>query len=123
MIRWAEDLGIPALVAAADYGTERLDAGRAPEETKYNPIVGLVMCAAGYGLTAFGMGGNYTKNLGIASLDWAVRGVRALVAAGGITRVMGGSSSRLTMRRRVAASERTTYPAYVPEEPIIFSVT
>ena len=80
------------------------------------------MCAAGYGLTAFGMGGNYTKNLGIASMDWAVKGVRQMVAAGGITRSL-GSTSRLTMRRKIAASERTTYPSYVPEEPIIFSVT
>lgn len=121
MIRWAEDLGIPALVAAVDYGTERLDAGKAEGETKYNPIVGIVMCAAGYALTAFGMGGNYTKNLGIASMDWAVKGVRQLVAAGGITRALGSSSRGLAMRRRIGAQERGAYPTG-PEE-VIFSVT
>jgi len=108
MIKWAEDLGIPALVAVADYGTERLDAGKAEGETKYNPIVGIVMCAAGYGLTAFGMGGNYTKNLGIASLDWAVKGVRQLIAARGVS--LGVGSSRLTMRRSVRATAPPPLP-------------
>lgn len=122
MIRWAEDVGIPALVAAADYGTERLDEGKAPEETKYNPIVGLIMCVAGYGMTAFGMGGNYTKNLGIASMDWAVKGVRQLVAGAGITRAV-GSSSRLSMRKKVSAAETGRYPTYRPEEEVKFSVT
>jgi len=120
-IRIAEDVGIPALVAVADYGTERLDRDKAEGETKINPIMGMVFAAAGYALTAFGIGGDYTKNLGIASMDWGVRGLRSVLAARGV--ISAPASSRLAMRRRVSAKEATSYPTYKPEEEVVFSVT
>jgi len=121
-IRIAEDVGIPALVAVADYGTERLDKGKAEGETKINPIMGMVLAAAGYALTAFGIGGDYTKNLGIASMDWGVRGLRSMLAARGVV-TSSPTSSRLAMSRRVKAKEAATYPTYKPEEEVVFSVT
>ena len=90
-----EDLLFPGVVPILDYVfSEKVPA---TEPGKYADYAGLGTCLAGYGLAAFGFGGNYSKNIGIASLDWAVNAVRNLVKGAGVTRQV-SQSQRLVMR-------------------------
>lgn len=76
MIRWAEDLGAPALVAAADIATTEL-------KPIWNRWVGIGLAAVGYVAGGvLGMGGTFVKNLGIASFPWAAHGIYDMVKEG-----------------------------------------
>ena len=102
MIKIVEDVAVPLGVVGADFGTEYLDRDKTAEETKINPIVGTALFAAGYVLSALGIGGNYTKNMGMASMNWGIHSIKSLVEARGI--ISSRTSSRLAMRRRVSES-------------------
>jgi hypothetical protein len=119
MVRIVEDVLVPLGVTGAHMGLEKFDADKGPEETKISPIVGIVLLAAGYGLSAMGIGGNYTKNMAIASMDWGAHSIKEMVEARGLSPV----SRRLAMRSRVSASETSSVPTYAPEEEIVYSVT
>lgn len=116
MIKIVEDVAVPLGVVGADFGTEYFDRDKTAEETKVNPIVGTVLFAAGYILSALGIGGNYTKNMGIASMNWGIHSIKDLVEARGI--MSSRTSSRLAMRRRVSESTIVSPAATRSEETV-----
>jgi len=111
-----EDVLVPGIVPVVDYLTEKFPES---EPGKYADMTGIGMCVVGYGLNAFGIGGNMSKNIGIASLNWAVNSVRKLIAGTGITRsVNTASTGRLAMRpvsSRVSDSASRITRSYQPE--------
>jgi len=68
MIRWAEDLGAPAVVAGAYIVAEQYQ----PTWTK--PL-GIGLAALGFGLNYMRVGGQFTKNMGIAAMPWAMTSI------------------------------------------------
>ena len=113
-INLVEDVLVPGIVPLVDYLVS--DKFPAAEPGKYADYVGLGMCLAGYGLSAFGIGGNYSKNIGIASLDWAVSSIKNMVSTTKRTRVF-EPASRLAMRpaTRVGGSAPQIARSYQPE--------
>lgn len=89
MIRLVEDVGAPALVAAADIITL---------ETKpeWNEYVAYILTGIGYAGAAFKFGGDFVKNLGVASLPLTARNIYTRVKAGTPTAARAGS--RLALR-------------------------
>ncbi|GAJ17715.1 unnamed protein product [marine sediment metagenome] len=121
MFKIVEDVAVPLGVVGADFGTEYLDRDKTAEETKVNPIIGTALFAAGYILSALGIGGNYTKNMGIASMNWGIHSIKSLVETRGIA--MGGrTSSRLAMHRKVASSTIVS-PATTRTEETVSLIT
>lgn len=89
MIRVLPDVVTPAVVTGIDIGTAEFDARRIaenPEAIRVNPILGGLACAGGYILHIAGVGGDYTKNIGMISMPWFGRGlytaVRGAIAQG-----------------------------------------
>jgi len=74
MIRLAEDLGAPAVVAAVDIGTEKV-------KPEWNEYASYIAVGLGYILGAMGIGGNFAKNIGIASLPWAAKHIATRAGA------------------------------------------
>ncbi len=67
-IRLVEDVGAPVAVAAVDLITE----ATAPD---WNVPVSLVMAGGSYGAAMMGYGGDFMKNMGIASMPWAAKSI------------------------------------------------
>ena len=90
MIRWGEDLGAPAVVAVADVVTEMY-------KPTWNAPAGIILSVAGYVLGGYmRIGGQFTKNLGIAAAPWAMKAIYSYVKGGiGVT---APASGRLVMR-------------------------
>jgi len=78
MIRLAEDLGAPAVVAAVDIGTEKV-------KPEWNEYASYIACGLGYVLASMGIGGNLAKNIGIASLPWAAKHIATRAGAFGVS--------------------------------------
>ena len=98
MIKWVPDLGAPLTVTAVDLIVETT----APD---WNEWAAYIAAGGGY-LSAFmGWGGDFTKNVGIASFPWAAKKV--------YERVKGGASSRLNLRK----SGVSRYPAPATKSP------
>ena len=73
MIRWTEDLGAPALVAAADIATTEL-------QPTWNRWFGIGLAAVGYVAGGvLGIGGTFVKNVGIAAFPWAAHEIYQMV--------------------------------------------
>jgi len=107
MIRWAEDLGAPALVAAADIATDEL-------RPTWNRPLGIGLAAVGYILGGLvGMGGTFTKNIGIAAAPWAIGSIYQYIkeSAG----VSGRVVARSVSTSRIRSIGR--YPAKPTETP------
>jgi hypothetical protein len=120
-IKIFDDVVVPGVVPLMDWVfSEKVPA---EQPGKYADYVGLGLCLAGYGLAAFGIWDRYTKNIGIASLDWAVNSIRNLVKGAGATAAR--PTQRLVMRpaARVAGSETVVVPSYRPQEEVVMSVT
>lgn len=98
------DLGAPATVIAADLLTEKF-------QPNANEWVAYALTAVGYIGGVMGMGGDYVKNLGVASLPLTARHIANRVP-GFMTRSVRGSSASVvrTVRR---------YPG--PTQPAEFS--
>lgn len=116
MIRLVEDLGAPALVFGADWGTDYADSKSAATAFKLNRPVGIGLAAVGYIVGGWlGYGGTFVKNLGIASFDWAANAIKGYIQeAGGVT------SRATTQRAMVHSGARVgSYPAqHVAARPI-----
>jgi hypothetical protein len=78
-IRMVPDLGAPVTVTAVDLITE----ATAPD---YNEWASYVLAAGGYVSAFMGWGGDFAKNVGIASFPWAAKKI--------YERVRGGAASR-----------------------------
>jgi len=107
MIRWVEDLGAPALVAAADIATDEL-------KPTWNRPVGIGLAAAGYILGGFlGMGGTFVKNIGIAAAPWAIGSIYQYVKeSSGVS----GRAQRAPVASRLSRPI-SRYPAPAFETP------
>lgn len=90
MIRWGEDLGAPAVVAAASIVTDTY-------KPTWSKPVGIGLAVAGYVLNYMRIGGQFTKNLGIAAAPWAMLSIYDYIKGGvGLTAPVSGG--RLVMR-------------------------
>lgn len=76
-IKYIPDLGAPLVVTAIDLITE----SQAP---KYNSWASYILAAGGYAAAFMGWGGDFTKNVAIASFPWAAKNIYTRVKAGGI---------------------------------------
>jgi hypothetical protein len=110
MIKWVEDLGAPALVAAADIATDEM-------KPTWNRPVGIGLAVAGYLLGGFlGMGGNFTKNIGIAACPWAIESIYQYVKeSSGVSRRT--AATRTSAASRVSGSRIGRWPAPAYETP------
>jgi len=106
MIRLVEDVGAPALVFAADWGADYADSKSAATAFKWNRPMGIGLAAIGYIAGGWlGYGGQFVKNLGIASFDWGANAIK------GYIQEAGGVSAR-PVSQRVAVRQRVgSYPA------------
>ena len=93
-IRLVEDIGAPLAVTAVDLA---ITATR-PD---WNEWASYIMAVGGYASDYFRFGGDFAKNVGIASLPWAAKNV--------YTRVRGATT---VSRRRVSR-----WPAPLVEQP------
>lgn len=99
-IRWAEDLGAPAVVAAVDILVDK-------QKPTWSRPVGIALAVAGYVLGGYmRIGGNFMKNIGIAAAPWAFESLYGYVTEAGLTGARAGS--RLAMR---PAARVGRYPA------------
>ena len=115
MIRLVPDVGAPATVVGVDLLTQEY----APE---WNEWASYIMAGGAYVVAALGLvkgtGGEFVKNMGIASLPLAARNIRAHVKEGTpIPRKVGAGASRLALRTSSPASRvgQSVNRAYQPE--------
>jgi len=106
MIRLVEDVGAPALVFAADWGTDYADSKSAATSFKLNRPMGIGLAALGYIVGGWlGYGGTFVKNLGIASFDWGANAIKGYIQeAGGVSR----AAQRVAVHSRAGVR---SYPA------------
>lgn len=104
-IKVIEDLGAPAAVAIVNIVTKEV----APEWNEWGHYI---MTAIGYGAALLGFGGEFVKNIGVASLSGTVDHI--------YTRVKGGvSRAPSRMAYRPAAVHQPVQRTYQPEfEPV-----
>ena len=65
-LNMAADLGAPLTVVAADLISEKV-------RPEWNEWVAYITCGIGYVMGVMGVGGDYAKNIGVASLPWAAK--------------------------------------------------
>lgn len=100
-IKMVPDLGAPVAVTAVDLITESY----APD---YNEWAAYILAVGGYVGGWMGWGGDFTKNVGIASFPWAAKKLYERVKGGA------GSPARRMAFRRSAVSR---YPGPASETP------
>lgn len=99
-----EDVGVPAVVAGVNIAVHHVDAGRLeknPNATLYEPIVGVLGIAVGYGMQAFDKSPVVGNRIAVASMvpgirgiyDWARSAIKAPVS----------SSAGMVARRKAGA--------------------
>ena len=98
-IRVVPDLGAPLAVTAVDLMTETW----APT---WNEWTAYIAAVGGYLGGFMGWGGDFTKNVGIASFPWAAKKLYDRVRGGAVTR----TSNRMSFRKGSVA--RYPAPAY-----------
>jgi len=107
-IKMVEDLGAPGLVTAVDLLT--LEA--APD---WNEWAAYGMTAAGYLGGWLRFGGDFVKNIGIASLPLTARHIRDRVKGGTLTRRAPAAASRYNLRAPVSGGRVPVSRSYQPE--------
>ncbi|MCD6362138.1 MAG: hypothetical protein J7M38_14870 [Armatimonadetes bacterium] len=115
MIRWAEDLGAPAVVTAVNVVTET-------QKPEWNRPVGIGLAALGYVLGGYmGIGGQFVKNLGIAAAPWAMKAIYEYIKE---QTAVSARTARLEMRPSARLGTSTVVsPAYKPEEETVSIIT
>lgn len=103
-IKLVPDLGAPLTVTAADLISESY----APD---YNEWIAYILAAGGYVSGWMGWGGDFMKNVGIASLPWAAKKIYDRARGGASARPM---SRRLSFRSS-ARGPVSRYPAPAAE--------
>lgn len=97
------DVGAPLAVTAVELITETT-------VPQYNEWAAYLLAIGGYAGSMMGYGGDFVKNVGIASMPWAAKKVydRVKSMTGGTT----GGTSRLALRRVAAPITRYPAPSY-----------
>lgn len=83
MIKLIPDVGAPALVFVADWATSAYD--EKATGFKLNRPIGIALALAGYAGGMFGFGGDFVKNIGIASFDWAANSIVSYIKPAPVT--------------------------------------
>ena len=101
-IRPLDDLGGPAFVALADIITSE-------KKPSWNRPLGIAMCAGGYILGGvMNVGGNFLKQMGVGSFDWAAGSLYAYTKETTPTRVT-RNATRVPISKSIG---RYPAPAY-----------
>ena len=103
-IKLSEDVGAPITVIAVDMITAEV----APN---WNEWVAYIMTALGYVGAGMGFGGNYVKNLGVASLPLTARNIRDRVR-GGVGRKVAGGRLAFRPTANPGSIRQTTVPEF-----------
>ena len=98
-IRFVSDLGAPVAVTAVDLITEAT-------QPTWNEWAAYVLALGGYVGAFMGWGGDFTKNIGIASFPWAAKKIYERVT-------VGRTSTKLSLRR--AGIKRLPAPPFEPQ--------
>ena len=118
-IKVVPDVVVPVAVFAADWATSAYDA--TTTGMKMNRPVGIGLCALGYILGGWlEWGGDLTKNMGIASLDWAANSIVGYIKERTTATAARATSrlERIPVHSQVAAALRPSNPVqrtYQPE--------
>lgn len=104
-INLVNDVGAPLAVTAVELITETT-------VPQYNEWAAYLLAIGGYAGSMMGYGGDFVKNVGIASMPWAAKKVydRVKSMTGGT-----GGTSRLALRRVAAPITRYPAPSYNDE--------
>ena len=108
MIKFTDDVVPPMLIAATDILTEKY----APPAA--NRWIGVGLAALGYIAGGWmGVGGNFMKNIGIASAPWAYESLYLAITEGMTTRAPASApaSNRLVMHPAGRANPISRWPA------------
>lgn len=97
------DVGAPLAVTAVDLITETT-------VPQYNEWAAYLLAIGGYAGSMMGYGGDFVKNVGIASMPWAAKKVYDRVKS--MTGETTGGTSRLALRRVAAPITRYPAPSY-----------
>lgn len=101
-IKLVSDLGAPLAVTAVDLVTETA----APD---WNEWAAYIMAVGGYLGGWMGWGGDFLKNVGIASFPWAAKKI--------YERARGGASAKASQRLSFKRSAVSRYPAPAYQTP------
>ncbi len=104
-INLVNDVGAPLAVTAVELITETT-------VPQYNEWAAYLLAIGGYAGSMMGYGGDFVKNVGIASMPWAAKKVYDRVKS--MTGETGGTS-RLALRRVAAPITRYPAPSYNDE--------
>jgi len=112
MIRIVPDVGAPVMVAGVDLLTQEY----APD---WNEWSSYIMAGGAYIATALGLvkggGGDFVKNIGIASLPLAARNIVDRIRQPATARRAGAPAARLALRRTTTQVNQPVNRAYQPE--------
>lgn len=105
-IRLMEDLGAPLAVTVVDLATEAMIPAAGEEGVNWNEMLSYVLAVGGYAAAWMRFGGDFMKNVGIASMPWAAKSVyrRFMKKESGVT-------------RRLAYRSVSRYPAPANKSP------
>jgi hypothetical protein len=113
-IRWAEDLGAPAVVAGAYIVSE-------PYQPTWTKPLGIGLAALGLGLNYMRVGGQFTKNMGIAAMPWAMTSIYDYIRGGiGVPTMSGRLVSHPAAR---LGTSTVVSPAYSRESETVSIIT
>jgi hypothetical protein len=125
-IKLMPDLGAPALVFVADWATSTYD--EKATGFKLNRPIGILLAVGGYAGGMFGWGGDFVKNIGIASFDWAANSIVGYIKEKTAPTSARVTSTRVPVQRlapsyagRPVGESRVVYPT--PTEEVQVTVT
>lgn len=98
-IKIVNDVVAPLTVTAIDLGVESIAPNR-------NELASYILVAGAYLAASMGRGGDFVKNMGIASMPWAAKNI--------YNRARGISAQ---VSRRLSVRRVSRYPAPYTEEP------
>jgi len=111
-IKLVSDVGAPAAVFVTDWATSAYDEKAEAGAMKLNRPVGIALALAGYAGALFGWGGDFVKNIGIASFDWAGNSIVGYIKERSQQPFTRRTETRIPVHTKIA---RYPAPAYQKE--------
>ena len=113
-IKMTEDLGAPVVVALANIVTKEV-------QPDWNEWAHYILTAVGYGAGFMNFGGNFVKNLGVASLSGTIDHIYTRVKSGTVTRSPAGRMNYRPVHAPVHAPVQRSYqPEFEAVTPSAF---